>query len=69
MAPTVLVSLTFTTWSPGRMKWVKLRAVLNFWLVWMAQVSSVSSAVQSNGSWISPQLPPRLPSPPGAMLL
>ncbi|CAM5711461.1 hypothetical protein SALBM217S_05727 [Streptomyces griseoloalbus] len=62
------VSSTVISRSPGRMKWVKLRAVSNFVFVRTGHVSRVSSAVQLNGIWISPQLPPLADSPPGFML-
>jgi hypothetical protein len=50
------------------MWWVKLRTVWNLVLVWIGQVSRVSAAVQSNGSWMLPQLAPAALSPPGFML-
>lgn len=62
------VSSVWISRSPGLMKWVKLRAVSNLVLVRIGQVSRVSWAVQSNGSWMLPQLPPFADSPPGFML-
>ena len=47
------VSSVLMSRSPGLMKWVKLRAVSNLVLVRIGQVSRVSSAVQSKGSWNS----------------
>ncbi|MBB5827148.1 hypothetical protein [Micromonospora carbonacea] len=67
-AATLEVSATATSRSPGRMWWVKLRTVSNLVFVWIGQVRRVSAAVQSNGSWMLPQLAPCGNSPPGFML-
>ena len=62
----VCVSLVGTMWSPGRMKWVKLRTVLYFALVTTLHEGSASpsvrrrfefpSALQSKSTRTLPQL-------------